>query len=284
LGYCGFGFGADIAYKSKRTQEQLDTASEISHTLVITCMCTHKNAITISPCVFDKARLEEAWNTQFQDNRIDEEETKEHEGDKLYMVSGASYASALVGMVTFVNESKKQSTLDSEIWKKNFDSNMKCMKLLKALRPKKFKKEIKGSNLQEVMNMVANQTVSVHFNLYCSGLIPHLEKQKLETKIKLCQLDTKNFGDKMKELFAALGQGDTTKTSVLNVNTLMNAFDNYLSLASSGDTTKIGVPVNYFLKPITKSLIIDICKKENVQKKMGAPMKENVPLKEEGAR
>merc|ERR1712060_20881 len=257
LGYGALKIGAEIAHKSKRMQEELGATSSICSTLVITCSYTHKNAMTISPCVFDVHKLVEAWNTQFPKNRIsrryDEEYKEGEEKDKLFLVGGASYASALVGMVTFVDESKKRSTLDNEDWQTNFKMNMDYLKILSGAG------EAKNSNLREVMNMVANQTVSVHFNLYCAGTIPHLEKQQLQTKVKmLSELETENLGVKMTELLEALGQGDTTNTSVLNITTLMNAFDNYLSLACSGDTTVIGVPVNYFLKPISKRFIYDL--------------------------
>jgi len=254
------GIGVDIAYKSKRSQEKLGSRSSICSTLVITCSCTHKNAMAISPCVFDSRKLVEAWNTQFPKKRINRRPDKKREEGKerLYLVSGATYASALVGMVTFVDESHKHSSLDNNEWQRDFEGNMKYLQALSMER------EMKNSNLGEVMSMVANQTVSVHFNLYCSGIIPNLEKQELKTKVEmLSALDTENLGIEMEELLEALGQGNTTQASVLNMTTLMNAFDNYLSLATGGDTTVIGVPVNYFLRPLSKRFITELLKNEN---------------------
>merc|ERR1719233_1595827 len=95
---------------------------------------------------------------------------------------------------------------------------------------------VNKGNVDSVLNMLSNQTVSVHFNLYCAGCIPQLEKQQLESKVKLLsQLDTKHVQGKMTELLEALQQDKKTETSVLNQDTMMNAFDNYLNMASGGD-------------------------------------------------
>merc|ERR1712087_1101732 len=63
-----FGGGADIAHDSSRNQEEMASSSEVLSTLVITCMCTHKNATTISPCIFDTEKLLNAWNHAFPKN------------------------------------------------------------------------------------------------------------------------------------------------------------------------------------------------------------------------
>jgi len=95
----------------------------------------------------------------------------------------------------FGDESQKKSALDIADWQSSFEGNMNYVNFFDV------DGKMEGSNLNEDINMVANQTVSVHFNLYYSGTIPHLEKQKLQTNVKmLCELDTENLGNKMKEV------------------------------------------------------------------------------------
>jgi len=256
-----FSGGADIAYQSSKNQQEMNSTDQVLSTLVITCMCTHKNATTISPLVLDPEKLKNAWNTAFPDSG----DGKPEEGSTLYMVSGASYASALVGTVTFKNESKKTSSLDENETKASFEANLGISAIFSA------NADGHKNTVDSVMNMLANQTVSVSINLYCAGCIINLEKQQLYSQVKLLeQLDTKHLGNKMTELLQALQQGKTTETSVLNATTLMNAFDNYLSLASAGDTSAFGVPINYFLRPITKQTIDGLEK----EKEKGPPVNE----------
>ena len=45
-----------------------------------------------------------------------------------------------------------------------------------------------------------------------------------------------------------LGKIDTANNKVIDTNSLMTAFDDYVKKAIAGDC---GVPINFFLKPIT---------------------------------
>ena len=54
-------------------------------------------------------------------------------------------------------------------------------------------------------------------------------------------------GAKIKSAVSAVGELDDSRNKMLDVNSLMTAFTDFISKAS----TNIGVPINYFLKPIT---------------------------------
>lgn len=312
LGSGGFSIGGKAASMAMKTSEELHSTCKVLNTLVISCMCTHKNAMTIAPCVFDMHKLIQAWNEMFPKDRLPRNrglwldgryEEKEDVSNKIYMVRGASYASAVVGMVTFVDESHKRSTLDLNGFKSSMEANLKFGGLLNGL--------LKSLNIDtpdvaggygseqfsEMMNMFASQTIAIHFNLYCAGFIPHLQKQKLSTKVKMLgALDTsglkaqindylESVHDKRttktsarnvntntaglkaqtKDILRSLHDGQTTESSVLNVNTMMNAFDDYISKATAGDVGVVGVPVNYFLMPISRFSIIDRCWEESLQ-------------------
>lgn len=278
----GMGFGADAAYSSKQDQQSENASSEVCSTLVLTCMCTHKNARKFTPCVFDLKKLVRAWNEMFPNDIISDQDDTEigDSKNKMQIVVGASYSSAMVGLVTFKDESKKESTLDAE------ESEMKAKLTVgvagapEGMGPSLDTGGHKNTS-KEIMNMLANQTISVHFNLYCAGLIPNLEKQTLKTSVKmLSSLDTKKLGGKMGEILKALGDGETSEAAVLNSQTMMNAFDNYINMASSNDAT-VGVPTNYFLKPITKRYIIDLLKEGKVQLKKKDDRRTDRPLIED---
>jgi len=271
----GASIGADASYDSKKDQQSLNSSKNVCSTLVLTCMCTHKNARTFAPCVFDLKKLVRAWNEMFPKDAIsDQDVTKKGKTrkteNKMHMVAGASYSSAMVGTVTFKDESKKESNLDTEKTEMKGDLKIGVAGVPEGMGPKL---DVGGHNntSKEVMNMLSNQTISVHFNLYCAGLIPNLEKQMLKTSVKmLSSFETKdtsgNIGEKIGEILKGLGDRETSEAAVLNSTTMMNAFDNYINMSSSGDEA-VGVPTNYFLKPITKSYIIELLKEGKVRLK-----------------
>lgn len=259
-----WSIGGEASYNAKRNQEEMGSKSKVASTLVITCMCTHKLCSTIAPCVYDVEKLVEIWNTQFPDKRLQSRnpgkmrsvyKNAEEDEERLYMIRGASYASAIVGTVTFVDESEKQSSLKAESIEKSF-------KVQAEIKSVFYSGSVSGGYSKktedEVMNMLSNQTVSIHFNLYVAGCIPNLKPQTYQTKTKMLQsFDNTSQMDKIKEMLEALNDGSTSEASVINAETMMHAFDNYLSMANVGDVTNLGVPVNYFVGPISKLFIVD---------------------------
>jgi len=290
-GSLGASFNGNISSKIERTADKLhSTSSKVLSTLIISCMCTHKNASTLAPCVFDTDKLIQTWNDQFPKNRINSwnsdqmkkmyhERKGKHEKDKLHMVSGASYASAIVGMVTFMDESRKKSGLSSEQVNESMNKNMEfknvISKLIKFFNDLNIEidndmmhKYVK-KGFTEIMDMHFNQTMSMQFNLYCAGFIPHLERQTLSTKVEITgPLDTQGLKRQMKEVVRELGQEKPSEMSVLNIDTMMNAFDDYILKATKGKVGVLGVPMNYFLKPISKDFIIDRWMEKNYPREM----------------
>lgn len=51
-------------------------------------------------------------------------------------------------------------------------------------------------------------------------------------------------------VLSGLSEIDNKANKVLDINSMMNAFEDYIDKALNG---QLGMPVNYYLKPITKS-------------------------------
>jgi len=59
----------------------------------------------------------------------------------------------------------------------------------------------------------------------------------------------------IKSVMSGLAEIDDGANSILDINSLMNAMEDYIQRCVSGGDN-VGVPINFFLKPITKSMII----------------------------
>ena len=116
------------------------------------------------------------------------------------------------------------------------------------------------------------------------GLIPSIKSNPIETSIKTLQPDPKEVMDQLaaiqgdsdqdvttmatkashaktgesfmqlsngfiKSAVSALGETQKLQNDIINTNSLMTAFDNYVQQATEGKVG--GIPINFFLKPIT---------------------------------
>ena len=57
----------------------------------------------------------------------------------------------------------------------------------------------------------------------------------------------------MQSVIEGLGTIDQGSNKVVDLNTLMNAFDNYITEVSSADS--VGIPISFFFKRISKNRI-----------------------------
>lgn len=74
--------------------------------------------------------------------------------------------------------------------------------------------------------------------------------QSLAANARSGQEFTELQANTVKSVLSKLGEIQGMKVKVLDVNSLMTAFDNYVTAARAGG---IGVPINYYLKPITRT-------------------------------
>jgi hypothetical protein len=62
---------------------------------------------------------------------------------------------------------------------------------------------------------------------------------------------------RVSQIMKSLHNIDHEKNKVLDINSLMDAFENYISLVGNKEVVT-GVPINYFTKKLTKRSIINL--------------------------
>lgn len=268
---------------------------DISGTLVIAVSCTHKNAVLLAPCVIDVDKAIRVWNSMYKDDMIkvdspesiiDIAKNAQTENEKVMtIVSGATYGSCFVGMVHILNNTHTASTekirsiadsiqtqISSKAWFSNSTGGF-------------------GLNNQfanDVKSLLSTQDIMSHCTITTRGSIPSIKSNQVKMAVKqFTDFDGKSameniaalqnatdsakqsvdesaekarLGQQMIALKNAQIQGvltglsdiDSGSNSILDINSLMNAFEDYIDKALSGE---IGVPINYYVKPIPKSLL-----------------------------
>jgi len=143
----------------------------------------------------------------------------------------------------------------------------------------------------DIKHLLSSQTISSHISLVVMGVIPSIKSNEVQlgvkkfaddadpaaTMAKLADLandagDTGNTAaqsaeaarsggklvalqnSKISSVITALGDVDDGKNNMLDINSLMTAFEDYVNKCIDG--TNVGVPVNYYLKTISKAQII----------------------------
>ena len=286
----GFKASADVATQAANTTLTTATAHNIIGTLVITAACTHKMSTELAPFILDPEKAIDAWNQTHPDDKIksDPEEIAKlinvDADKKLHLLSGKTIGSSFVGLVHFEQHENTNSSQSSD------SSTMKANAEFEyggwfAHYEGKFgiTKEVSDN----VKNMFSTTSVTSHCSLITMGIIPSIKSNEVKTTINTLQ---PNATDVMKQLSAIQGatdsigqtkgsaageaatgsqfielnnsyingvvsnlvKSDAESNSVINTNSLMTAFDDYVQKSALGEE---GVPINFYIREITKSAI-----------------------------
>lgn len=270
----------------------------VAGTLVITAVCTHKNAKMFAPLVLDPEKAVDAWNVCRNDDKlttsydaiceaIEKDETGEDKSVPINLLSGVTYGSSFVGMVHVLQSEATTSTQTSSSMTSAMETQFKAgMWFSKAQG--KFGLDKQFSN--NIKDMLSTSDVETHCSVVTMGLIPTLKSNAIKTSIKQLQPDAQEImsqvnaingatssrvstmggqadagkiGSEFKDLnqdyvgsvVSNLSTVDNNNNRIIDTNSLMTAFDDYVELAQKSE---IGVPINYYLKPITKGHIARI--------------------------
>eukprot|EP01041_Mallomonas_annulata_P036553 gene36553-59686_t len=139
------------------------------------------------------------------------------------------------------------------------------------------------SVLENVRKLLSTQNVSTHVNLIVLGSVPSLASSRLRMGVSALlddprqasaagpsgesrqtassMADTSLKGGQqvalhsglMQSVIQVLGTIDHGSNKVVDLNTLMNAFDNYITQVS--DAKSVGIPISFFFKKISKAHI-----------------------------
>ncbi|UNI17071.1 hypothetical protein JDV02_003450 [Purpureocillium takamizusanense] len=204
------------------------------------------------------------------------------------IISGMTYGSSFVGMVHILNVSESTSSESLSSFAASLQSQMDAGAW--------FEKASGGFGVNtsfsnDVKNLLSSQNISSHVTLISMGVIPSIvasqvklgvekftdfDPQKSMAAIATIQnataadqdavksaADSARTGKQMqsmksseiKSALSALGEIDDGANKVLDINSLMTALEDYLKKAADG---KSGVPINYYLKSITKNMLAEM--------------------------
>ncbi|MEM8927650.1 MAG: hypothetical protein AAGC45_05570 [Bacteroidota bacterium] len=291
----------------------------VSGTLIITASCTHKNVNLIEPLYINPDKAIAIWNeTAPEDGKIlpkiaNMEKLWEHgDSNSISIVSGVSYGSSFVGMVHLLKNTasvtnpppdlvqKLQEKLKVGGWLENASGGF-------GLDP---------SITDDVKRILNANNISSHVSLVTMGAIPSLTSNKLSSTVEKLrdsevksvkehltslsqtldsQLETLETGNtkakamarasnliraKEESLIQGLGKLDIESNNVLDINSLMTAFENYVKSIQDKNAV-VGTPINFYLKKITASDIAGLWIKKYLTKNTREKTVGNTPEKEE---
>jgi len=209
-----------------------------------------------------------------------------HDGKTLTVLSGVTYGSSFVGMVHILNKEQNDSEAGSPV-----DDGMKeQLKIGRWLEDESGGFGVNPDVLKNVQKLLSEQEISSHVSFICMGVIPSIASNQLKMSLtslvrpdpdqiskslttlnSLAAADTSTMetgaaeaktGKRMLTMQNAMMSAvmhelstiDQNSNKVMDINTLMNAFEDYVNLIKNpGENT--GVPINFYLRSITREQI-----------------------------
>jgi len=266
---------------------------DISGTLVIAISCTHKDAALLAPCVIDVDKAIRVWNQVYRDDMIKTDDpmniiqTAKNAGTEnekaLTIVSGATYGSCFVGMVHILNTQSTMSTEQMSSISETIQAQFKVNSWLSDISGG-FGAGHQFAN--DVKNLLSTQEISTHCTLTTRGSIPSIksnqvkmavqqfanfdgkaamnniaalqnmvdsDKSSIDTAAESARLGNQMTSFKnaqMQGVLEGLSEIDDGSNKIIDINSMMTALEDYIDKALAGE---LGMPINYYIKPITKS-------------------------------
>lgn len=202
------------------------------------------------------------------------------------ILSGATYGSSFVGMVHVL---RSEETLTSQRMESVATSLQTAAQAGNWYSAQSGGFGLDSTFANDIKNMLSTSNINSHVSLLSMGFIPTIKSNAVAQGVK----EFADFSpDKMMEKLATLanytmsekstvgesaaaaraggqlqamqkgtvtsvlsGLADIEKTSnqMLDINSMMLAFDDYVTRAGAAKDGTFGVPINYYLKPITRS-------------------------------
>jgi hypothetical protein len=213
-------------------------------------------------------------------NRIEKEEGTDKE-KFLSILSGATFGSSFVGMVHILRHENTRSSQEMRSLAGNLQVQIDA-----GLYAGGFGAD--GSFSEDVKKLLSTAKISSHVSIIAMGTIPSIVSNKVEFGVKtFAQFDPSAMMDKLvtlqnatagekdtlattantartgqemeaiastqvKNVMMGLGQLDTVSNQMLDVNSMMAAFEDYIKKAMD-PKSGIGVPINYYVKSISRA-------------------------------
>jgi len=198
------------------------------------------------------------------------------------ILSGYSSGSSFVGMVHVLKDSSTETSQRMMSTAASLQGQMEVGSWFSSYNGG-FGVDTSFSN--SVKSLLSSQNIQSHISVNVKGLIPTIKSDEVQIAVehftdfspdqmmgKLAVLQNSTADDqtsvasaaenartggqmtaieatKVKSAISAVGELDDGKNQILNINSMMTAFTNFVERA----VTTPGVPINYWLKPITAS-------------------------------
>jgi hypothetical protein len=296
--YLGDSFKSQASSAVQSQMNSQYSRHSISGTLVISITCTHKNAQLLAPFILDVDKAIRVWNKVYPSDmiRISDPaslakiaaQSNTAEEKSLTLLSGATYGSCFIGMVHILNTTTTQS---SESMYSIADSLQTQFAVGGWFAKESGGFGIDSSFSNDAKNLLSSQNITSHCTLVTMGSIPSMKSNAVKMGVQqfssfdgassmtqLATLQNNTAGDKdtvdsaataartgqqmlamqnskIQGVLTGLSQIDDQANKILDINSMMDAMDDYIAKALDG---KIGVPINYYLKPIPKSLLAEM--------------------------
>ncbi|MGQ2924044.1 MAG: hypothetical protein ACT6SF_18690 [Hydrogenophaga sp.] len=200
------------------------------------------------------------------------------------IISGATYGSSFVGMVHVLKTDSTETSQDMEVDEKVMQAKVEEDAWWHSSSGGLGEDDTVASDIK---NLLSRQNISSHVTVLTSGVILGMTGVDVQTAVRafavsegeggtlaaLAALTNENSagtqsvqamseaartGKELVDLKEAtvtavlskLGELQGQQVRMLNIDSLLTAFDNYVERARAGG---IGVPINYYLKPITRN-------------------------------
>lgn len=199
------------------------------------------------------------------------------------LLSGATYGSSFVGMVHVLRESGTQSDQDMYSVAESLQSSMHIGEWF-ADYDGAF--GVSSSFANSAKSLLSQQKITSHVSLVTMGIIPTIEANDIAVAVKefsdfspdkmmgeLAELQNATASEQasisdtaekartggqlqsikaaqIKSVVSAVAEHQDASNKMLDINSLMTAFTDFVQKAAAGEA---GVPITYFLKPITQS-------------------------------
>jgi hypothetical protein len=215
-------------------------------------------------------------------------EEAEGKGDKRFsIISGMTFGSSFVGMVHILNSSstdvsEKMSTVVSTIQSQ--------LDFAAMMEHSSGGFGVNESMANSVKNLLSSQDINSHATMICMGVIPSIVANQVQIGVdKFATFDPKSSLEalstiqnatvaqqetmkqsadaartgaqmvtmknaEMKAALSALAEIDDGNNKVIDINSMMTALEDYFKKAADGNS---GIPINYFLKDISKGMLAE---------------------------
>ncbi|HWZ42914.1 MAG TPA: hypothetical protein VNW97_05530 [Candidatus Saccharimonadales bacterium] len=203
----------------------------------------------------------------------------------LKLISGATYGSSFVGMVHVLRTETTRASQAMYSLASNLQTTMEIGNMVQYFKGG-FGMSESFSN--DVKRLLSQQQISSHCSLITMGSIPSIKSNTVKVGVrefadfdadkmmqKLATLQNATASDmdsvaasakaartgadmvqiqasQVKSVMTGLKEIDYENNQMLDINSMMTAFEDYVTKALAGD---LGVPINYYLKTINKAAL-----------------------------